>query len=138
MRSTRRSIAQRDYFNAHGVTLLADYLAEEQRRQERIVYANEHWTVLVPFWAIWPFEILLVSNRPARSLPDLNDAERDALADAIHHLTVRYDNLFRTSFPYSMGFHQQPTDGARPIPTGTCTRIFTRPCCAAQPSKNLW
>lgn len=104
--------AQRDYTNAHGVTLLADYLAEEQRRQERMVYANEHWTVLVPFWAIWPFEILLVSNRPARSLTDLNDAERDALADAIHHLTVRYDNLFRTSFPYSMGFHQQPTDGA--------------------------
>ena len=82
-RSTRRSITQRDYFNAHGVTLLADYLAEEQRRGERIVYANEHWTVLVPFWAIWPFETLLVSNRPARSIPDLNDAERDALADAI-------------------------------------------------------
>ncbi len=105
-------VAQREYFNAHGVTLLADYLAEEQRRQERIVYANEHWTVLVPFWATWPFETLLVSNRPARRLPDLDSAERDALADAIHHLTVRYDNLFLTSFPYSMGWHQQPTDGA--------------------------
>jgi len=103
---------QRDYYRAHGITLLADYLAEEQRRAERIVYANEHWTVLVPFWAIWPFETLLVPNRPARSIPDLSDAERDALADALHHLTVRYDNLFRTSFPYSMGFHQQPTDGA--------------------------
>ena len=62
-------------------------------------------------WAIWPFETLLVSQRPARSLPELDDAERDALADAIHALTVHYDNLFRTSFPYSMGFHQQPTDG---------------------------
>lgn len=103
--------AQRDYFAARGVTLLADYLAEEQRRAERIVYANAEWTVLIPFWAIWPFETLLISNRPARSLPDLDDAERDALADALHHLTVRYDNLFRTSFPYSMGFHQQPTDG---------------------------
>lgn len=105
-------VAQRDYYNAHGVTLLADYLAEEERRQERIVYANAHWMVLVPFWAIWPFEVLLVSRRPARSIPDLSDAERDALADAIHHVTARYDNLFRTSFPYSMGFHQQPTDGA--------------------------
>ena len=104
--------AQRDYYAAHGATLLADYLAEEQRRAERIVYANEHWTVLVPFWAIWPFETLLISNRPARDIPELDDAERDALADALHHLTVRYDNLFRTSFPYSMGFHQQPAVGS--------------------------
>jgi UDPglucose--hexose-1-phosphate uridylyltransferase len=93
------------------ITLLGDTLAEEQRRAERLVYANDHWTVLVPFWAIWPFELLLVSNRPARSLPELDGGERDALADALHHLTVRYDNLFLTSFPYSMGFHQQPTDG---------------------------
>ena len=105
-------VTQRNYYNAHGVTLLADYLAEERRRAERIVYANDHFTVLVPFWAIWPFETLVISHRPARSIPDLDDGERDALADAIHHLTVRYDNLFHTSFPYSMGFHQQPTDGA--------------------------
>jgi len=103
---------QRAYYQTHGVTLLADYLAEEQRRDERIVYANAHWTVLVPFWAIWPFETLLISQRPARSLPELDDAERDALAEAIQALTVRYDNLFHTSFPYSMGFHQQPSDGA--------------------------
>lgn len=102
---------QRAYYAAHGVTLLADYLAEERRRAERIVYANEHWTVLVPFWAIWPFETLLVPHRPARSVPALEDAERDALADALGQITVRYDNLFRTSFPYSMGFHQEPTDG---------------------------
>jgi UDPglucose--hexose-1-phosphate uridylyltransferase len=105
-------VTQRDYYNAHGVTLLGDYLAEEQRRAERIVYANDHWTVLVPFWAIWPFETLVISHRPARSIPDLDAAERDALADALRQLTTRYDNLFRTSFPYSMGFHQQPTDGA--------------------------
>jgi UDPglucose--hexose-1-phosphate uridylyltransferase len=105
-------VTQREYYRAHGIGLLADYLAEERRRAERIVYANEYWTVLVPFWAIWPFETLLLTHRPARSIPDLSLAERDALADALHHLTVRYDNLFRTSFPYSMGFHQQPTDGA--------------------------
>ncbi len=104
--------AQRDYFNAHGTTLLADYLAEEQRRKERIVYANEHWTVLVPFWAIWPFETLLVSHRVVQSVHQLDDAERDALGDALQQLTVRYDNIFRVSFPYSMGLHQQPTGGA--------------------------
>ena len=103
---------QREYYNAYGMTLLAEYLAEERRRGVRIVYANEHWTVLVPFWAIWPFETLLISNRVVPSIPALDDAERDALADALHQITVRYDNVFRTSFPYSMGFHQQPTDGA--------------------------
>jgi UDPglucose--hexose-1-phosphate uridylyltransferase len=105
-------VSQREYYRGHGITLLADYLAEEQRRAQRIVYANEHWTALVPFWAIWPFETLLVTHWPVRSIPDLSAAERDALADVLHHLTVRYDNLFRTSFPYSMGFHQQPCDGA--------------------------
>ncbi|MBN1681841.1 MAG: UDP-glucose--hexose-1-phosphate uridylyltransferase [Anaerolineae bacterium] len=103
--------AQRDYFAAHSLTLLADYLAEEQRRRERIVYANAHWTVLVPFWAIWPFETLVLSNRPTGSIVDLDDAERDALADALHHITVRYDNLFQAPFLYSFGIHQQPTDG---------------------------
>lgn len=104
--------AQRDYFNAHGSTLLADYVSEEQRRAERSVYANEHWSVIVPFWAVWPFETIVISHRVTASLPDLDDAERDALADAIRQITVRYDNLFKTSFPYSMGWHQQPTDGA--------------------------
>ncbi|MCD4685155.1 MAG: UDP-glucose--hexose-1-phosphate uridylyltransferase [Anaerolineae bacterium] len=104
--------AQRTYFNTHGTTLLSDYVAEEQRRQERVVYANDHWTVVVPFWAIWPFETLMISNRPVQMIADLNDGERDALGDAIHNLTVRYDNIFNTPFPYSMGIHQQPTDGA--------------------------
>ena len=73
---------QRDYYAAHGVTLLADYLAEEQRRQERIIYANAHWAVLVPFWAIWPFETLLV-RRAASRHPEL-DVANAALADAMH------------------------------------------------------
>jgi len=107
----KEELTQRDYYTAHGRTLLAEYLDEERRRDERILYANDMWTVLVPFWAIWPFETLLIVHRPARSLPELTDEERDGLADALHHITVRYDNLFRTSFPYSMGFHQAPTDG---------------------------
>lgn len=103
--------AQKRYFETHQTTMLADYLAEEHQRQERILFANEHFTALVPFWAIWPFETMLIANRPARSIPELDQGERDALAEVLHQVTVRYDNLFRTSFPYSMGFHQQPTDG---------------------------
>lgn len=78
---------------------------------ERIVERNEHFSAFVPFWAVWPFEILLVAHRHVSSLPDLTDQEMANLADIIRRLTARYDNLFEISFPYSMGFHQAPTDG---------------------------
>jgi len=106
--TSREDIAQRAYFNEHGRTMLADILWEEQKQAERIVYSNDHFTVLVPFWAVWPFEVLLVAHRPVQWIAQLDDTERDALADVISNITVRYDNLFRTSFPYSMGFHQAP------------------------------
>jgi UDPglucose--hexose-1-phosphate uridylyltransferase len=99
----------------HGRTLLADYLARELELDERVVFANDHFAALVPFWAVWPFETLLVSRRPVRDLTALGDAERDALADALKRLTIRYDRLFGVSFPYSAGVHQAPTDG-RPHP----------------------
>jgi UDPglucose--hexose-1-phosphate uridylyltransferase len=67
--------------------------------------------VLVPFWAVWPFETLLISTRPVSALSDLTPEEREALADILQRITIRYDNLFRTSFPYTMGFHQRPTNG---------------------------
>jgi len=107
---TKEDAAQKAYFEAHGVTLLSEYLAEEQRRQERIVFANAHWTVLVPFWAVWPFEVLLVANHPVQMIADLDDAGRDDLAEAVSQITIRYDNIFKTSFPYSMGFHQAPVN----------------------------
>ena len=72
---------------------------------------NEHWVALVPFWAGWPFETLLLPRRAVSDLTQLNEAEKDAFADALRRLTIRYDNLFQTSFPYSAGLHQQPTDG---------------------------
>jgi UDPglucose--hexose-1-phosphate uridylyltransferase len=75
------------------------------------VCANPHFAVVVPFWAVWPFETLLLARRHVSALPDLRSEERDALADILKRLTARYDNLFGTSFPYSMGFHQRPTDG---------------------------
>ncbi len=102
----------RAHFREHSSTLLADYLELELKEQERMVYANDGFVLLVPFWAVWPFETLLISRRPVSSLDDLSAAERAALADALQQATVRYDNLFRTSFPYTMGFHQRPTDGA--------------------------
>jgi UDPglucose--hexose-1-phosphate uridylyltransferase len=106
---------QREHFDRHGRTLLADYLALEERLGERVVCANDGFVALVPFWAVWPFEALVVSRRPAASLGDLSGAERDQLADVVRRLTRRYDNLFDTSFPYSAGLHQAPTDG-RPHP----------------------
>ena len=100
-----------EYRQAHGTTLLAGYLALELEKNERIVCANEHFVVVVPFWAVWPFETMLISRRPVSALAELNDAERTALAEILKQTTVRYDNLFQTPFPYTMGFHQRPTDG---------------------------
>ncbi|MGI5917974.1 MAG: UDP-glucose--hexose-1-phosphate uridylyltransferase, partial [Anaerolineae bacterium] len=103
--------SQAEYLQRKGSCLLCDYLEIELRRGERIVCQNDHFVALVPFWATWPFEAMILGRRHAASLPDLYDAERDALADIIRRLTIRYDNLFEMSFPYTMGFHQQPTDG---------------------------
>jgi galactose-1-phosphate uridylyltransferase, family 1 len=104
---------QRSYRERHGSSLLLDYLAQEQQRKERIVCCNQHFTALVPYWAVWPFETLVLPHRVAGRLIDLSDGERDALADLLKRLTTRYDNLFQCSFPYSMGFHQAPkTEGA--------------------------
>jgi UDPglucose--hexose-1-phosphate uridylyltransferase len=104
---------QRSYRERHGSSLLLDYLAQEEQRKERIVCANQHFTALVPYWAVWPFETLVLPHRAAGRLMDLNQGEIDALADLLKRLTTRYDNLFQCSFPYSMGFHQAPkTEGA--------------------------
>lgn len=104
--------SQKDYFATYGRPLLLDYLAEEQKRTERIVAANEHFTAVVPFWAVWPFEILTIAHRTVPTLPALTQTERRALADIFKHVTTLYDNLFEISFPYSMGFHQAPNDSA--------------------------
>ena len=106
--------AQREHLSLTGCCLLCEYLVAEQAvapsAQGRIVFENEHFTALVPFWAVWPFEVLLLSRRHLGALPEFTSDERDALADALHRMTVRFDNLFETSFPYTMGFHQAPTD----------------------------
>lgn len=100
--------SQREYWQQHGTSLLGDYLAKELELGERIVYQNSSFVVLVPFWAVWPFETIVISKRHVTAMTDLTDAERTDLADTLHNITVRYDNLFHTSFPYSMGFHPRP------------------------------
>ena len=94
-----------------GRSLLAQYLSLELARGERMVCANGHFVVVVPFWAAWPFETLVVSRRRVESLTQLEAEERRGLADILRRMVTRYDNLFETLFPYSMGFHQAPTDG---------------------------
>jgi UDPglucose--hexose-1-phosphate uridylyltransferase len=103
------TVAQREHLAKTGSCLLCDYVAAERAAGERVVLENDHFAVLVPWWAVWPFEVLLVSKRHLGAMPELSDDERDALPDALKRLTTRYDNLFETSFPYTMGFHQTPT-----------------------------
>ena len=102
---------QAAYFAKHGSPLLVDYVAAELAAGERIVVANAAWAALTPFWAVWPYEVMVLPRRHVTALPDLHDDERDALADLLKRLLTRYDNLFETSFPYSMGWHGRPTDG---------------------------
>lgn len=99
------------HFAGKGSTLLGDYLAVELERAERIVCENDHFAALVPFWAVWPFEVMILCRRRVPSLLEMNDAEKDALSDIVKRVTTRYDNVFECSFPYSSGLHQAPTDG---------------------------
>ena len=108
---SKEQAAQREYYQRRGVTLLGEYLERELALKERIVLANDHFVALVPFWALWPFETMLISRRQVAAMDELTEAERGALADAMKRLTTKYDNLFQVSFPYSMGFHQRPSDG---------------------------
>jgi UDPglucose--hexose-1-phosphate uridylyltransferase len=100
-----------DYGREHNRCLLCDYAGLEMASGERIVCQNESFLAVVPFWATWPFETLLLSKRHVADIHSLTSRERTGLADLLKRLTTGYDSLFQTSFPYSMGFHQRPTDG---------------------------
>ncbi len=101
---------QRFYLGQHHVPLLLEVARRESQNGTRVVVQNEDWLAVVPFWAVWPFEILLLPRRRVQRLPGLAEAERTSLADLLRRLLVRYDNLFETSFPYSMGWHGAPTE----------------------------
>lgn len=96
------------YFQEHGRPLLLDYATFESEQGERTLVENDHWIVVVPYWAIWPFETLLMPRRHVSHLPALEEEEKDSLAAIFKQLLIKYDNLFETSFPYSMGWHGTP------------------------------
>jgi len=108
--SRKEDDAQREYHTNYDSCLLCDYLALEIKSGERLIWANDSFYALLPFWAIWPFETMLVSKRHTTGMDDFNEAERTGLADILKRVTMSYDKLFQVSFPYSMGFHQRPTD----------------------------
>jgi UDPglucose--hexose-1-phosphate uridylyltransferase len=96
---------QRQYKEIHKRPLLLDYVSQELIKKVRIVVENENWVVLVPYWAVWPFETMILPKRQVLRLEDLNESEKCDLADAMKRLLIKYDNLFEVSFPYSMGWH---------------------------------
>ncbi len=102
---------QLEFFNRHQQNLLSAYLHEEIVSGERILFKNDHFVALVPFWATWPFETMLLPIRPVARITDLRPEEKTSLADAYIRMAIRFDNLFNTSFPYSSGIHQAPWDG---------------------------
>ncbi|NCP63506.1 MAG: UDP-glucose--hexose-1-phosphate uridylyltransferase [Paraglaciecola sp.] len=98
------------YFQAHGRALLADYVVQEQQAKQRIVFENAHWLVVVPFWAAWPFETLVLSKDDVQHFGQLQQGQMEALAEALSVITTKYDNVFNCSFPYSMGWHNAPSN----------------------------
>ena len=99
------------YLDTHRKSLLEDYIEQELETGERVILTNEHFVALVPFWASWPYETMVVSRRKISDISQFSEPEKTALAEILKGLTVKYDNVFQTSFPYSAGIHQAPTDG---------------------------
>lgn len=111
----KETIHQKKYFQVNGRSLLSDYLKVELEQNKRIVFENENFVVLVPFWAVWPYETMIISKRHVKNILEFTAAEKKDLAAAISNITIKYDNLFEVSFPYSAGIHQMPVnDGNHP------------------------
>jgi UDPglucose--hexose-1-phosphate uridylyltransferase len=108
----REDATQLRYRSTLSSTLLGDYLERERTLAERTVVENDHWVAIVPYWAVWPFETMLIPRRQVARLPDLTSVEVVALADVMKRLLTKYDNLFGVSFPYSMGWHGAPFDAS--------------------------
>ena len=110
----REQESLRDHRDRTGKCLLCEYDQLESQQRERLVCENDAFQVVVPFWAVWPFETLVISKRHIGTMEQLDDRERDLLADILRRVTVRYDRVFNAPFPYSMGFHQRPVRDDRP------------------------
>ena len=109
----KEDLYQATHFLAHDRPMLLDYAHLELEREERVVIQNDDWVVVVPFWAMWPFETLLLPRRHVLRLSDLTNDERNSLADILKRFLSKYDNLFEVSFPYSMGWHGAPFNGEK-------------------------
>lgn len=107
----KKHIKQQAYFEKHTSNLLLDYLNQELELNQRIVYQNKDFVVLVPFWAVWPFETMIIPKRRMSQIIEMTEKEKNSFADAYKIITIKYDNLFSTSFPYSAGIHQSPYNG---------------------------
>jgi UDPglucose--hexose-1-phosphate uridylyltransferase len=114
---------QADYYRQYGRSLLGDYVEHESCSKDRIVIENEHWLVVVPFWAAWPFETLLIAKANAQNFAQLDQAQKDSLAKTLQELTIRYDNVFNCRFPYSMGWHCAPKNTNRAIKDNSHWRL---------------
>ncbi|RXK86951.1 UDP-glucose--hexose-1-phosphate uridylyltransferase [Filimonas effusa] len=106
----KETTQQKNWFTEKGRSLLSDYIAVELQEKERIVLEKEHFVALVPFWAVWPYETMIVSKRHVQTIVQFTDAEKTAFAEILKKLTAKYDNLFEISFPYSAGMHQAPVN----------------------------
>ncbi len=109
----KKQKAQQCYFSKYSSNLLQDYVVREVEYKERTVVVNEDWLVVVPYWAAWPFETLLLPRFSISRITELNEIQKQSLAEIIKQITSKYDNLFKCSFPYSMGWHGAPFDGEK-------------------------
>jgi UDPglucose--hexose-1-phosphate uridylyltransferase len=107
---SRKQINLLDYYQTHGKNLLLEYVQKEIVLDERIVVKNDDWIVVVPYWAGWPFETMLLPRFSLTRMTELNAKQEESLAHALKSITIKYDNLFNCSFPYSMGWHGAPYD----------------------------
>ncbi|MCL4130019.1 UNVERIFIED_CONTAM: hypothetical protein GTU68_038124 [Idotea baltica] len=104
-----KDLNQKEYYDKYNRPMLIDYVANEIENKVRLVIMNEHWVALVPYWAVWPYETMLLPKRHIMRMDEMNGEEKKSLADIMKKLTTKYDNLFQCSFPYSMGWHGAPT-----------------------------
>ena len=107
----KKDIQQKRYWDQNGFSLLGEYLKQELKIEDRVIFKNSSFVALVPFWAIWPFETIIIPKRHVVSILEFTNEEVNDYAQILKELTIRYDNLFETSFPYSAGIHQAPTNG---------------------------
>ncbi len=134
--AARENETQRQWFADMGQNMLFAYADAEAVDGTRTVAINEDWIAVVPYWASWPYEILLLPRFLVQRMSMLGPSQRDSLAEILKAVTTAYDNLFQTSFPYSMGWHGAPGTGEARI--GSCTHISTRRCCARRACASLW